>query len=459
MADIISKIESTIKRHGLIETGDQVLIALSGGPDSVALFHLLMLIAGKYNLEITAAHVDHKLRADSAIDRKFCRELCKAYNCRFHSISVNINKKAEKLKTGIEAAGRAARYDYFQNLCIKYGYTKIATGHNANDSAETFLLNLARGADISGLTGIPIRRANIIRPLLDIPKVEILNFLKDNGLSYRIDKSNVSLKYNRNVVRNQILPSLEKINSQAMKHINSSAQSFQYSFELIQTLVDEHYPKCLVRQSKSQIVLDLGKLPVYYKSLRSWILLKAFQALAGDFSKPDSLKIELAVNLSRRGAVTFLGNGIYAANHDDNLILSRPPQRFRRINLVKGGMNNLPGSGLSIKATVLEKFDKQEIFANDDETTCYLDDSKVGELAARSFKDGDSFRPLGMSGTKKVADYLNDKGVSRLAKPTIPIITSGKEIAWIAGFGIADKFKVTVKTERVLNLQMIGETY
>ena len=459
MADIISKVERTIRRSSLLEAGDRVLIALSGGPDSVALFHLLQLIAEKYAIEIAAAHVDHKLRADSGIDRQFCRELCKAYNCRFHVLSIDIKSRAKTLKTGVEETGRAVRYDYFRKLCVKYGHTKIATGHNANDSAETFLLNLARGADISGLSGIPVMRGNIIRPLLEITKPEILNFLKDNGLSYRIDKSNADLNYNRNMVRNRILPALEKINRQALSHIVGTAERHRGTLELIQILVERYYPKCLVKESNTQIVLDLGKLPIYYKSLRSWILLKAFSSLTGDFNRPDSFKIELAVNLSRRGAVTFLGNGIYAANHDDKLILCRPPQRFRRINLVKGSMNKLPGSGLSIKATVLEEFDRKEIFANADETIAYLDNGKAKKLVIRSFRAGDQFRPLGMSGTKKVADYLNDKGVSRLNKPVVPIIASGEDIAWIAGFGIADMFKVTDKTDKVLKLQMTGEIY
>lgn len=456
MDKIIAKVEKTIEKYELFARGDRILIALSGGPDSVALFHLLYLLAEKYELNLAAAHVNHKIRPEAARDRLFCRNLCRAYSSRFHSIEVDIKARAKRLKIGVEEGGRVYRYDYFQRLCKKYGYAKIATGHNADDSAETIILNLVRGADIGGLTGIPSRRGLIIRPLIELSKSEILEFLKNNGLSYRIDKSNRGIEYKRNIVRNQVLPVLERINKQATRHIAKTGKSLSDSFNMIQTMLDRYYRDCLIKESNTQITLDLEKLPVYYKSLKSWILLRAYQAMTGEFNRPDSTKIERAVNLSRKGAVTFLGNGIYAANHAGNLILSRPPQQIKRINLVKGKMNKLPESVLSIRATILDKFDFKEIFSNNDESVAYLNDAKIGRLEVRNFKPGDRFKPLGMAGTKKVTDYLNEKGVSRLDKSSVPIITADSRIAWVAGYGISDNFKVTTDTARVLKLQVVG---
>ncbi|MCD6161078.1 MAG: tRNA lysidine(34) synthetase TilS [candidate division Zixibacteria bacterium] len=457
MRKLLTKIESSNRRYKLFAKNDKILIALSGGPDSIALFHLLDYLTPKYSLSLSAAHIDHSLRPESAEERQFCRLLCRAHGVSFHSKKLNIKTLAKRQKMSLELTSRQCRYAYFQQLCEKHGYTKIATGHTADDSAETIMLNLVRGAHLAGLGGIPPRRENIIRPLIEINKSAILDFLKKYGLSCRLDLSNLENDYSRNIIRNKVFPVLKKINPQAMRNISRAGQNISDSMKVIEDKVRELYDRHLVSESNKQITLDLRKLPDYYKSLESWIILRAYSLLTGELRHPDSERLMQAANLSRSGAVAFLNDGVIAVNNSGRIILSRPPVKIVRISLRKGETVKLGETDLTIKSEILDDFSFDDIRNNKDESTAYLDNAKLGGLTVRSLIKGDRFKPLGFDGTKKAADYLNDKGVPGKFKSAIPIVASGRDIVWVAGYGIADKAKVTRKTRQVLKLKLLSE--
>lgn len=233
MKKLLNMVESANRRYGLFSESDKILVALSGGPDSVALFHILHFLAPKYRLTLAAAHVDHGLRRLSDKDRKFCRMLCRVHKVKFHSKKVDVAALSKRMRVGIEQAGRHIRYSYFDSLSDKYGYTKIATGHTADDAAETFLLNLARGADIGGLRGIPPKRDKVIRPFIEISKTDILDFLKEFDLSYRTDETNLEDTYNRNIIRNELIAGLQKINPGALRHISKASEKIRESFIIV----------------------------------------------------------------------------------------------------------------------------------------------------------------------------------------------------------------------------------
>lgn len=454
MQKLLNRVESANRRYGLFTRNDKILVALSGGPDSVALFHLLCLLAPEYNLTLAAAHVDHKLRRFSDEDRKFCRMLCCVHGVKFHSKRVDIAALSRRMGVGIEQTGRQVRYSYFDSLSDKYGYTRIATGHTADDTVETFLLNLARGADIGGLRGIPPKRGKVIRPLIEICKADILDFLKEFGLSYRVDESNLEDTYNRNIIRNKLIPGLQKINLGALRHISKASEKIRESFDIVDDMVEKLYRRCLVNESNTQITLDLKKLKSYSISLKNWILLRAYFRLTGNYSRPDSEKIERAVNLKRRGSFIQLDDGVLVSNHAGKLILGKPQGRIGRITVRVGEIVKLGRTGLKIKAEKSDEVNLAEVKNNTDECRAYLDFDRIGKLTARGLKEGDRFKPLGMKGSKKVVDYLNDRGLPRIFKSSIPIVTSDGEIVWLAGFGIADGYKVTGCTKRVLKLQL-----
>jgi tRNA(Ile)-lysidine synthase len=454
MDSLLVKIEQTNRRHRLFSAGDKILVALSGGPDSVALFHLLCVLAPKYNLTIAAAHIDHGLRISSNADRQFCRMLCKAYGVKFHAKKINIASYSKKHGLGIEEAGRNIRYAYFEDLCREHGYNKIATGHTADDSAETFLFNLVRGADLGGLSGIMPKRHNIIRPLIEIEKTELLNFLKTNGLSFRIDKSNLSGKYSRNVIRHELIPLLKKLNPQALKHVATAAEKVRSGHQIIERVTDYLYSVCRLKETDSEIILDLRKLPKYYTSLENWILLRAYFRLTGNQYRPVTELIERAINLKRSGASVRIDSQVVAYKKGDLLVLTKPIKRFASAKIRPGEKIVLGESGFDLECEVEEKVRLAEIMNNHDENRAFIDSHENQNLIVRNIKAGDKFKPLGMKGVKKIVDYLQDKGVSSIAKAAVPVVTVDNHIAWVVGYGISEDFKITSKTKRVLKFKM-----
>jgi tRNA(Ile)-lysidine synthase len=455
MAMLFAKIEQTIRKYDLINPGDKILVALSGGPDSVLLFHALNFLAPKLGVSVSAAHIDHGLRKSAAGDRRFCIELCKLYGVKLHSKIIDITAMAKKRRMGVEECGRSVRYEYFEQLCLKHGYNKTATGHTSDDCAETFLMNLVRGANLGGLSGILIKRANIIRPLLECSKSELLAFLKQNGLSYRIDESNLGLKYRRNLIRHKIIPQLARINPAASGHIAAAAEAIGQNYLFTQQIIDEVFKQCTVEQGSNQIILDLTRLSGYYKSLGSWVFLKAYSLLSGEHYRPDAEIIARILRLNRNGSLIPLGPEIAVIYHDNKLFLIRTMKKFARCSLKLGALTILGHSGMAIVSETTGNQNYSEIINNRDENQAFVDYAKVSKPEVRNLKAGDKFKPLGMIGTKKLVDFLNEKGVPRQAKAVVPIVVSGNKIVWVAGFGIADDVKVTKDTRKILKLRLL----
>ena len=205
-SNVINKVKQTIKRYDLIKEGDSVLVGLSGGADSVALCHILHTMG----INIVAAHLNHNIRGEEAKrDEEFAKTFAKKLGVRFVSKSVNVRELAKNTGMSDEMAGREARYAFFDDVCKSYGLTKIATAHNRNDRAETILMNLMRGSTMSGLSGIPYKRDNIIRPILDLTRAEIESYCDSMGLLYVTDSTNAADDYTRNKIRHKLLPLIE----------------------------------------------------------------------------------------------------------------------------------------------------------------------------------------------------------------------------------------------------------
>jgi len=207
------------RRHGLVRKGDRVLIALSGGPDSTALAHLLSLWRRKHGLKLAAAHVHHGLSAQNDRALKLSREIAKELGIPFYFKKVRVRSLAKKGKLSLEEAGRDARYDFFETLARRISANKVATAHTRDDQAETVMMRIVRGCGLHGLAGIPVKRPlgkmQVIRPLLSCQKNDLLKFLRQNAIRYQTDRSNTSARFTRNRVRHELLPWIKK-------HLNPS---------------------------------------------------------------------------------------------------------------------------------------------------------------------------------------------------------------------------------------------
>ncbi|HEX9251573.1 MAG TPA: tRNA lysidine(34) synthetase TilS, partial [Ignavibacteriaceae bacterium] len=210
MNAIEQKIIRFIKENKLLSDGEKILVALSGGPDSVFLLHILNKYKKKFKIELGAVHINHLLRGkDSGRDELFCKTICEELSIPFYCLRKNVKDYSKKNKISLEVAGRKIRYDFFEKISKANKYDKIATAHNVDDNAETVLLNLIKGTGIKGIAGIPVRRNNIVRLILSLTKKEILNYLNENKFEYRVDESNLSNDFERNFLRNEVIPLIQ----------------------------------------------------------------------------------------------------------------------------------------------------------------------------------------------------------------------------------------------------------
>jgi len=447
----------TVSDYGLLKKGDSVLVALSGGPDSVALLYLLREIRDEYRLKLASAHLDHAIRAKSSKDRQFCRELCRKLKIKFYSRRIDIKKLAKKEKTNVEETGRKVRYDYFNSLCTKYGYKKIATGHTMDDNAETVLSNLARGSGLKGLSGIPAKRGKIIRPLIELRKTEIINWLKDNRIKYMTDPTNRSIKYSRNRIRNRILPQLEAINPEIVKSLSRFSINISEDIELIDKAVVLLYENALIRSGKSKIVLDLQKLSGYDKSLVKKVVVEAFYRLS-EARKSPSFELLSRVNETiggRSGTKSPLVKGIWVEKSQNQISIFKGKSENSqgiRLPLKIPGISRMPACDWEMQTKIIRKTEVKSLKTKP--SVALLDNSKIIDPAVRFRKRGDRIKPFGMKGTKLLSDLFIDKKVPSFERNSIPLVVSQNEIAWAAGVIISEDFKVEQATSEVLRIEI-----
>ncbi|UCE65896.1 MAG: tRNA lysidine(34) synthetase TilS, partial [Candidatus Zixiibacteriota bacterium] len=455
--DIRERFLGTISDFGLLKKGDSVLVGLSGGPDSVALLYLLSEIRDEYRLKLAAAHLDHAIRANSSKDREFCRELCQKLKIKFHSRRIDVVKLAGKERSNVEETGRKARYNYFNSICAKYGYKKIATGHTMDDNAETVLFNLARGSGLKGLAGVSPKRGKIIRPLIGFRKSEIVNWLRVNKIKYRIDPTNRSIKYSRNRIRNRILPEMEKINPEIVKSISRFSINVSEDIELINRAVLLLYENALIRGGKSKIVLDLRKLTGYDKGLVKRVVSEAFYRLSGARKSP-SFELLSRVNETidgRSGNRSPLGKGIWIEKSQDRISIFKAESGSLegvKITLMVPGITRIPGYNYEMRTKILRKIKSGSLKTKP--SVALLDNSKVIDPEIRFRERGDRIKPLGMKGTRLLSDLLVDRKIPSFERGNIPLIVSRNRVAWVAGIIISEDFKVEKNTVEILRIEI-----
>ncbi len=262
--------------------GATLIMAVSGGVDSVVLLHLLYLLAVQYEWEIIVAHFDHQLRATSSRDAKFVENLAKSLGLKFVSDTTDVNKLAKTKKLTIEEAGRWARYNWLQKMAQKYRAEVITLAHTANDQAETIIMNWLRGGLMRALAGMRLRENNLWRPLLSISKNELVEFAKIYHLEFREDTSNNDLVYTRNLIRHQILPVLEKVNPGLREVLGRNANSWGELEDCLSHLTQDTYKKVASKSSADTINFKELSFRQLDKFMQNELLLLAIQQLQGD---------------------------------------------------------------------------------------------------------------------------------------------------------------------------------
>ena len=322
------KIKETIQKYELIEENDKILVAVSGGPDSLSLLTVL------YNLgySVCVAHVNHGIRENAIEDEIFVKEFCEMRKIPFFCKHIQLKEDMKKDSTlkgmTIEEAGRKARYDFFAQIAEEQKCTKIATAHNANDNAETVIMNLARGSGLSGLKGIEPKREKLIRPLIEISRHEIEQYCKENGLNPRHDESNDETIYTRNKVRLELIPYLEKnINSNVVNNITRMAKIVCEEERFILDMVEDSYNKIVIKEEKKEIICNLKAFNQLDIVLKRRLILKMIIKLLGNAKDIEKVHVDDIVKLCENN----VGGKYLMPNPTIKISILRGKLKFERI--------------------------------------------------------------------------------------------------------------------------------
>lgn len=300
---LLKEVLKTIEKYNLIESGDKIVLGVSGGPDSICMLNILNDIRNdkKIHLEfdIIVAHVNHLIREEAKDDEQFVEQFCKKIGVQFYSKSIDIQKIANNNKIGTEEAGRIARYDFFDELLSKTNSNKIAIAHNKNDKVETMIMNILRGSGISGLKGIePIKNNKYIRPLIECERADIEKYCMENEIEARIDKTNFENIYTRNKIRNVVIPYVKKeFNPNIIDTMLRLSDLVKESDEYLEKAVKAIYEELIIVEEKNQFIMDLKEFNMQDKVIKSRLLLYTISRLLGSSKGIEKVHIEDIIKL------------------------------------------------------------------------------------------------------------------------------------------------------------------
>lgn len=288
------KVLETIRKYQLIDTGDKIVLAVSGGPDSMAMLDILNEIRKEKNeFEIIVAHLNHLIRKEAKEEQEYVKQYCQEKNIVFYTKSIDVKKLANNNKIGIEEAGRMARYQFFNEVLQEAKANKIAIAHNKNDRAETIFMNLLRGSGINGLKGIEAKRDQYIRPLIECERIEIENYCDQKNLNPKIDKSNQDNNYTRNKIRNCLIPYVQKeFNPNIIRTLNRLGDLAYEEEEYLEKQVKNIYEKLCLSEKEKQIVLDLKTFNQQEKVIKAKLVLYTITRLFKTTQGIEKIHIE-----------------------------------------------------------------------------------------------------------------------------------------------------------------------
>lgn len=442
----------------MFEKKDKVIVAVSGGPDSICLLHILNTLKEQLEITLYAAHVNHCLRGqESDEDEKYVERFCKQFNIEFKSKKVDINKMVRTRNISSETAGREARYDFFYSLKKELKAQKIAIAHNSNDQAETVLMRMMRGAGMEGLVGIRAVRDNIlVRPLINCSREGIEKYCVDNSINPRIDKTNLQPIYARNKVRLQLIPYIEEnFNKDIVRTLNRLASTIRVDNDYLEMIAKEKYKK-YCDDNKEKVIISKEAF-LEHESIITRIIRLALCRVSGNLYNFEKVHIYDVIDIQKNatGKMLMLPNKIHIQNNYGDISVYKMKGQNIKGNDAEyklySGLNELRELDLRVILEVINKTDN--LFSDQEKLTKYFDYDKVkGDTIIRYRREGDRFVPLGMKGSKKLKDFFIDLKIPKDERDRIPLICFGSEIAWVVGHRVSELFKVDKNTKKILKI-------
>ncbi len=455
---VFPEVKKIIEEYGMFSPGDRILVAVSGGPDSVCLLHILNRLRKQMNLSLHVAHVNHGIRKrESKREEKFVTQLAGGMGLPITVESLDVPSYARKKKLSVEEAARDMRYRVWDQLAGRLNTKKIALGHTASDQVETVLMHLLRGSGPQGLSGIPPVResgsAVIVRPLMKISREEILRYLKRHNLEFCLDSSNRKTEYFRNKIRLRLLPLLRK-------NYNRNIEGALLRLSEILKEENAFWERVVERVLREVVSGKAGKILIDFRRFLRYNVVVQRRVLHRLFGGIVSLgRIEAIRNLARKssqGKRIYLGNRLSVRKEGDFLIFSSSPERkSKKFNypIRVPGKNEIEGLNLKLDTRIVDVHPVSDRKAD----TVYFDVDKIDsrKLILRNRREGDRFKPFGLRGTKKLSDFFIDRKIPRRLRDRIPLLVEGNDILWVVGIRRADKARITEDTRKILEVRIL----
>ena len=466
------QVKKTIEKHQMIKQGDDLLVAVSGGPDSVALLHLLCDLRKELGLHLEVAHLQHGIRgAEAEEDARFVAELAEKLGLPLHLKTVDLSRiRSAAGKGNLEELARVERYRFFAAVARERKLVKIATAHTQDDQAETVLMWLLRGSGLKGLGGIPPlheldetttesgSRLFVIRPLLDVSRAEIEEYMNERQLTFRLDRSNQDISFLRNWIRLKLIPQLkEKMDRNLPARLAQQAGLIREEEYLLDGLAH-----AAINETQTAEGMNRGSLLKHSKAMQRRLLRLWIEATRGhlrglDFQHVEAL-LDLITNGPPQGRLSIPG-GWQLVKEYETLKLDKQSRKMRQqcacysYELRIGEDLPIHEAGLTIQTQeILPPFAR---LPNNFMEVVFDSASLAADLTLRNFRHGDRFQPLGMSGHKKVKELFIEKKVPLAVRASLPLLVLGDEVIWIPGYGRSEHGKVTPATKAILRLKAV----
>jgi len=483
-----------VRRNALFSPGERVLAAVSGGPDSVALFDLLKRFSARGRIRLFACHLDHRLRgAASAADAAFVAALARKLRVPLVSARRDVAKLAARKRLTIEAAAREARYEFFLRAARKLELTRVATAHTLSDNAETILQRLIEGAGPAGLAGIPVSRPLdakgrflVVRPLLFATRAEIEKYVARRGLKFRLDRSNLEPVYTRNRIRLEFLPVLKKLAPSAEETISRAGANVSALLDCVRGLIADAEAKIIEREGRASIVLRRAALLAAPRFVAGEVLKNVIARAGVEGREILSAHFEAVLALARGrrpSASVALPSGLVARREYERIVVGKGRRGRRRPTRVTTHLPTASGSSTSIKPThpdarpaaleipgvtsiaggarieakMLKSFDLRAFLKHKTAEEEVVDaDALLGGVVLRPPLRGERLVTLGARGRRKLQDFFTDLKVPARLRKAIPVVADDLGIIWVAGLRIADRVKVVPATRKFLYLRFLA---
>ena len=453
---MVDKVLGTICKFNMINKGDNMIIGVSGGADSICLLHLLNDLRDKLNINIIVVHVQHGIRGkDADDDAQFVKDFCNDRGIECHVYYFNVKKLAKENKLSEEEMGRKVRYQVFDEALLAYGGTKIVLAHHVNDNAETIIMNLLRGTGIKGIGGIRPVRGNIIRPLIECTREEIEKYCEINNVKYQDDYTNEMEIYTRNKIRHTVIPYIKNnFNQNFVANLVNTANLVRSEDDYIDKIVLEKEQQIVTKNEKEYIICldEFLQLDIVIKR-------RLIRHIIGKMSSLKDIEfkhIEEIVKLENKEVSKRidLPKGLIAKRTYDSIIITNLGKD--KISCFQYSINNLS----KIYIQELDKHLDFHIIENKNQDipknlyTKWFDYDKIkGNLKVRSRQSGDVIGIKGINGTKKLKKYFIDCKIPLDERDKIPLLADGNNIIWIIGHRINEQYKITASTKKILEVR------